>query len=830
MSLINIPAFSGLNILAAPQRIRDDEATIAIGCDFRSLDLRPFKGDADTGMGTTDTAGIANGASIFQFDSSHLIIETGEKSFARSPTFFSDSTTDPRVFVADNTSDATYIQTLSLDPNLDGSQSDSNLTAIAGKTDSYTIANNTKRLGVPKPAAINMAKVKADESSGNLNSIELSSYKGVNAKVRVPVAVGANMAVGQKLLIECPGLAPNTYRVIASSPVGPVNIATLYDITLANTQLKWKSVRFSKDGTKIVFRLAGHGFYGGEQVLFSHLNSGQTGPSSVWPSDFSINKVFRVINPTVDTFQLEYYSTTTSAWKTLEFTSAPGSAGPWEKKISVIATTDYGFADPSAVTVQLTQVTNQGYQASVSFTFVPDDQIATWTYAEDAGAIVDRSYVVTYVNAAGDESEPSEPTKVLPVVPGNPVNFNRGSIPVAAANSGNALADYPSITKVRLYRTDATGTFRLVTTEENDDKTLTWAEVSTAIVDPATDPPLFIDTYQDTELGEPLSTQGWSAPSAGIKGLINAPNGVIAGFKGRTIAGSVPFAPYAWPLANKVATDYDVVGLVSTSSGIVIITQGMPAILIGDDPGTWSMQKLEYPYGCVSRKSIVDLGEMAIYASADGLVGIAGANVEILTKDVMTRAQWQSLYNPSAIRAGHVEGRYYGVSKVGNDYKAFMFDPRTRSFIDLTVGGTYPVALYSRLTDDTLLILKSDGKVYAWNRSANWVEYTWQSKWFRLAQPDVLGCGQIYSPSIIENFSLLMVLYGWGGDGPVEICRYTTGTPNVAAKIYPFVDNVNPFRLPVANDYYSSFMVYLQGTMPISQVTLASTIGRLKEV
>ena len=42
MALINIPAFSGLNILAAPQRIEDHQATVAVGCDFRSLDLRPF--------------------------------------------------------------------------------------------------------------------------------------------------------------------------------------------------------------------------------------------------------------------------------------------------------------------------------------------------------------------------------------------------------------------------------------------------------------------------------------------------------------------------------------------------------------------------------------------------------------------------------------------------------------------------------------------------------------------------------------------------------------------------------------------------------------------
>lgn len=57
MAVVNIPAFSGLNILAAPQRIREDEATIAIGCDFRSLDLRPFKGDAVLTIGNSYALG-----------------------------------------------------------------------------------------------------------------------------------------------------------------------------------------------------------------------------------------------------------------------------------------------------------------------------------------------------------------------------------------------------------------------------------------------------------------------------------------------------------------------------------------------------------------------------------------------------------------------------------------------------------------------------------------------------------------------------------------------------------------------------------------------------
>jgi hypothetical protein len=332
----------------------------------------------------------------------------------------------------------------------------------------------------------------------------------------------------------------------------------------------------------------------------------------------------------------------------------------------------------------------------------------------------------------------------------------------------------------------------------------------------------FTDTKTDAELGEPLTTTGWSVPPIGLKGLVNAPNGMVAGFKGRTVAGAVPYAPYAWPLANQVATDYEVVGLVPTSAGMVVVTQGMPAILIGDNPANWTMQKLEYAQGCVSRRSIVDMGEFAMYASPDGLVAITGAAVEVLTKPIMTREQWQA-YNPTTIVAGQVEGRYIATYLSGNTRKGFIYDPQTQSFTDLTLTVR---AFANDLLNDVLLMLGTDGKVTEWNQAtASFKPYVWHSKWFQLPVPEIMGVAQIFTTTMdLTGRTLTFRLHGYDNNQATLIYEIsTTSNPNA-------ILGNRPFRLPyVAPGRFTAFKVTLEGSIPVGTVMVGRTMDELKE-
>ena len=843
MTLINIPAFSGLNILAAPQRIREDEATVAIGCDFRSLDLRPFRGDADTGMGTTSPTGIiSNGASIFQWDDTHWVGTLGDKNFARSPTFYADGTTGQRIFVCDNAAPYptnssevawNWVQEVEL----------ADLSSSGMLTNSYYLGGSTRRLGVLKPAAFNMDNIVYDKKRGIVTDL----YRATDADSKITIANPDDLKSGDKILLDVPAIGYGPYTVASKDTYDP------WALRLRNSRLTYVQIVAKKKSgsTELVFYRANHGFTGGEQLLLNERSGIGSGFKALLPTDLYAGlglgagynglgyneQLLTVIWVSNDEFKLSWGPNETE----LALTGEPGATSDEPMKYALVATSDDAIDSPWDITKVLVN-TLASLQQSITYQIGADSEF-TWEMADET--LIERSYCMTFVNKFGDESEPSEPTKVIAVAQGDPVKFV--TFPVIAATypaylvtgpggsyqTGEApiLEKYRLPEKIRLYRTDASGTYRLVTTEADDARTLLWSEVANSDGSPKTIN--WVDTYEDTELGEPLSTQGWQIPPRDLNGILISPGGSLVGYKDRGVFGSVPYAPYAFPIGNRVAFDYNVKGLVATSSGIVVVTDGMPALIVGDDPAAWSIQKLEYPYGCVSRRSIVDLGEMAIYASADGLVGIAGANVGILTKDAMTRAQWQDLYNPSQIFAAHAEGRYYGVTTMPNGAtrKAFMFDPRTRTFIDLTVDpAKYPIALYSRLEDDTLLILKSDGLVYEWNRGDDWVDYTWQSKWFQLTRPDIFGCGQILSPALIANYTMIMTLYGWDGENVVQICKYTTGTADPTNKVYKFDKNVNPFRLPVPPDRYTVYTVKLEGSLPIGQVSLASTMDEIKQV
>ena len=831
MAIVNIPAFSGLNILAAPQRIRDDEATVAIGCDFRSLDLRAFHDDKDSGMGATAYASSinANGASIFQLDQ-RWIGALGDKNFARSPTFFSDGTTGQRLFVTDNGSPVgnewDWVQEVNVNTDL----------TSTGNTNSYLISSTSRRLGVPKPAAINMDKVDYIPRNGRVTGI----YRFTNTDSRITVDAPSALKPGDRIYLDVPAIGDGPY------PISKKSTDTTPQFTIRSARLAYVNVKASMTANSrvLTFKKTNHGLAGGEQVIINRAAGAEGGlfAANKLPATYN-QSLFTTVYEGPDEFSLLW----ASSGEPLETTEDGNpDVSPSVRYALVAAVSDDIDVSLVGPTLSVIPYGTNNLQQELRYLSIPEGVTSTWEAAIDS--VMERSYCATFVNIYGDESEPSEPTKVIAVAQGDPVTFTANSLPVAPSSYSGDFVDntnpsnpvqlvtldkYRTPSEIRLYRTDNAGTFRLVTTgvvnvagDENiatqgAKREILWANRAA----------VFVDHYEDTELGEPLSTQGWQIPPKDLNGILISPGGSLVGYKDRGVLGSVPYAPYAFPTTNRVAFDYPVKGLVATSAGIVVVTDGMPALIVGDDPAAWSIQKLEYPYGCVSRRSIVDLGEMAIYASADGLVGIVGANVEILTKDTIKREDWQALYNPTNIIAAHAEGRYYAITQLGDGTrKAFMFDPRTRSFINLTVGTPYPVALYSRLTDDTLLILKSDGKAYEWNRGTNWVDYTWQSKWFQLTRPDIFGCGQILSPALIANYTMIMTLYGWDGENVVQICKYTTGTADPTNKVYKFDKNVNPFRLPVPPDRYTVYTVKLEGSLPIGQVSLASTMDEIKQV
>ena len=169
-----------------------------------------------------------------------------------------------------------------------------------------------------------------------------------------------------------------------------------------------------------------------------------------------------------------------------------------------------------------------------------------------------RSYVFTHVSAYGEEGQPCEAEcdDLVDV-------YSDQSVVLTFPT--NVSGNY-NITKKRIYRTDTSGTFRFV------------ADVNFSTTS-------YTDTKTEAQLGEAITSQNFDPPpdddSAGhpdgpLQGLVGMPNGVFAGFAGRTVCFSEAFLPHAWPDEYKLGVKSVIGGLAPLHTGLLILTKENP--------------------------------------------------------------------------------------------------------------------------------------------------------------------------------------------------------------------------------------------------------------
>lgn len=327
---------------------------------------------------------------------------------------------------------------------------------------------------------------------------------------------------------------------------------------------------------------------------------------------------------------------------------------------------------------------------------------------------ISRAYIFTYVSAYGEEGAPSvsQVSQIVDVYSDQSVTVNFPANP-----SGNY-----NLTKKRLYRTDPSGTFRFVA-----------------------DVPLATDTYNDTvtdgNLGEAIPSSGWIAPPDNVSashkdgpllGLVSMPNGFLAGFSGQTVAFSEAFQPHAFPDSYKLTIKSDVVALAPLNTGLLVLTKEKPALIQGLDPSSMSMIEIDSTHSCVSKRSVVDMGEYVLYASPDGLVMAEDNGLSIVTEGLLSRDQWQA-FVPSTLIGFAWEGYYLGFYNDGTESKGFILDPRggKNSFVKLDFHAT---AGFNDLEADELYLVVG-GSVVKFATASSVQAATWKSKKFYSARP-----------------------------------------------------------------------------------------------
>lgn len=393
-----------------------------------------------------------------------------------------------------------------------------------------------------------------------------------------------------------------------------------------------------------------------------------------------------------------------------------------------------------------------------------------------ATATETRTYVYTWVNKESGfefESGPSSASALIDVMDGQAVTVG-------------GFASVPggyTVTHRRIYRA-VSGTFLFV------------AEIAVAASS-------YVDTIAPESLGEELPSATWLPPPATLAGLINMPNGVMAGFVGQDVYLCDPYHPHAWPLEYVQTVDYPVVGLGRMDTTLAVLTTGTPYFIQGATPDTSVVVKSDLEQACASKRSIVSTNGVVIYASPDGLVMLTPGGSKMLTENYFTRDQWQAYFSPTTIHAYAHDLKYVAFYNNGVTSGGFIYDLTSGQFI---LHDIYAQAGFTDLRRDQLFLAFSDRTVKKWLGGAA-KTYTWRSKKFTLPSISGFSCAQLEAEAY-----------------PVTAKFYMDGnlfhTQTVASR--------NMFRLPVKVG--RDLEVQFEGTAEIFSFSIAQSPQELASV
>jgi hypothetical protein len=342
---------------------------------------------------------------------------------------------------------------------------------------------------------------------------------------------------------------------------------------------------------------------------------------------------------------------------------------------------------------------------------------------------VERSYLVTFVDAYGAESSPCSPsTTVAGASDGTWTILMKTTAPPAVAGF-----NYPPTQGCYLYRT--------VTSASSGAQFYRVAEFNFS-----TNPPPvggYIDGTLDADVvaNPPLQSSLWSPPLAGLDGLISMPGGFLVGFTGNTLHFSEVDYPHTWPAEYDLSCQYQIVGLALWQQSLVVLTKGYPQTGTGTAPSNFTLSAINVPEPCISRGSVVTDLLGVYYASQNGLVMLNYYGMTNQTLTMVTKNEWLTTYNATDIIACRHRAQYLAIRGTGTGFLIDYTEPRL-GMVDLSTFEAVSCVWNDVYTGTTYII--SGQKVYEWDAPSQApLMYRWRSKEFYLPAPTNFGAMQI---------------------------------------------------------------------------------------
>ena len=353
------------------------------------------------------------------------------------------------------------------------------------------------------------------------------------------------------------------------------------------------------------------------------------------------------------------------------------------------------------------------------------------TPVEGSDFTVTRCYVYTFVTAAGEEGPPSEPTCAEGADDDSWTICNLATSPPAPWDTESLIS------KKRIYRTvtGQTGGSFFFVDEVAMDVTCYEDSVST----------------DDVSLNAQLESDSWEPPPDGLVGLIRHPNGFLIGFlPPHDIYFSEPYRPHAWPPEYVLSAEGVISALGVFGASVGVPTNAHPYVCSGSHPANMSLIKSNVSEPCLSRHGVVSTESGVVYPSANGLVLLSPAGVSVMTKQLVTRGEWNTRYQPQKLRGAQFGFEYFGVAindgVSGGIQQGFIFSPAEQNSIFTEVNMALQRDFQSLQTDryNGQVYTIVNGKVYWWANFQSLPEvYRWRTMEFVTPKPVNFGAYRI---------------------------------------------------------------------------------------
>ncbi|PHM35921.1 hypothetical protein [Xenorhabdus innexi] len=249
--------------------------------------------------------------------------------------------------------------------------------------------------------------------------------------------------------------------------------------------------------------------------------------------------------------------------------------------------------------------------------------------------------------------------------------------------------------------------------------------------------------------GNPLMTQTWY-PVPCAEGVANIGYGAILVWSGCHIYVSAHKQPHAFPEANTLVVDDEIVRIVSfrTKTGAyqaVVLTKGVPFVITGELPDKLTITRINRRMPCLSVKGVMCIGESVYYCSEEGIAVVTGAGVGLLTANWMDKEWWLKMA-PQHYVLGFYDQRIFAFTDNAQSL-SIMFPLRTNdqayAETDLVYLSHRTHALY--FGDETSMAVAFGSMVFGWEQNDYAMQATWKSALFSATNPESIGVGVVHS-------------------------------------------------------------------------------------